>query len=368
MQSHHDPDNLEFVVNVTNITDQPIMEQQLNDRARQLLKTLVEMHISDGQPVGSRTLARLSGLNVSPATVRNIMSDLEEYGFIASPHTSAGRIPTEAGYRLFVDSLIQVEPLQEGVIQHFSEELSHAGDTQALVQSASTLLSGITQLAGVVTLPKHKNSSIRQIEFMPLSDQRVLAVLVLSNDVVQNRILNLERSYSRPELEKAANFLTEQFAGLDIQVARERLTDELQNMRNSLNDLMESVLELGEQAFSSTDETEDFVLAGETQLMDCAELSDMEKLRSLFEAFHEKRDILHILDRCVDAEGVQIFVGHESGYPVLDDCSVVSAPYLQDGKIIGVLGVIGPTRMAYNQVIPVVDVTARLLGAALNSR
>lgn len=368
MQNKPDPDNLETGFQTPNIIDQYIMEQQLTDRARQLLKTLVEMHISDGQPVGSRTLARVSGLNVSPATIRNIMSDLEEYGFIASPHTSAGRIPTEAGYRLFVDSLLQVEPLNDGIVRQFSEEFSHAGDTQSLVQSASTLLSGITQLAGVVTLPRHKNSHIRQIEFMPLSDHRVLAVLVMSNDVVQNRILNLERNYSRPELEKAANFLTEQFAGLDIHIARERLTAELQKMRTSLNELMESVLELGEQAFSSADETEDFILAGETHLMDYVELSDMEKLRRLFEAFHEKRDILHILDRCVDADGVQIFVGHESGYPVLDDCSVVSAPYSMDGKIIGVLGVIGPTRMAYDQVIPVVDVTARLLGAALNSR
>lgn len=348
--------------------DQPKPENQLSDRACQLLKTLVETHISDGQPVGSRTLARVSGLSVSPATIRNIMSDLEEFGLITSPHTSAGRIPTEAGYRLFVDSLLQVEPLQEGVISRYAEQLNHAGDTQALVQSASSLLSGMTQLAGIVTLPRHTNTTIRQIEFMPLSDQRVLAVLVMDGDDVQNRVLKLERDYSRSELEQAANFLTEQFAGLDIMEARKRLTDELQRMRSSLNELMESVLALGEQTFSGDTQDEDYVLVGATHLMEYAELSSMEKLRKLFEAFNQKRDILHILDRCVDADGVQIFVGHESGYSVLDDYSVVSAPYSVDGEILGVLGVIGPTRMAYDQVIPVVDVTAKLLGAALNSR
>ena len=346
------------------------LENQLSDRARQLLKTLVETHISEGQPVGSRTLARASGLNISPATVRNIMADLEDMGLITSPHTSAGRVPTEAGYRLFVDSLLQVEPLNEDVIEQFSARFRQATDTHALVQSASSLLSGITRLAGVVTLPRRQHNPIRQIEFMPLSDQRVLAVLVMESHEVQNRILKLERDYSRPELEKAANFLTEQFAGMDIDEARRRLSAELRKMRSSLNELMESVIALGEQALSGEEQggKEDYVLAGETHLMDYAELSDMEKLRRLFEAFNEKRDILHILDRCVDAEGVQIFVGHESGYSVLDECSVVSAPYSVKGEIIGVLGVIGPTRMPYDQVIPVVDITARLLGAALNSR
>jgi len=348
--------------------DQANLENQLSDRARQLLKTLVETHISDGLPVGSRTLARVSGLNVSPATIRNIMSDLEDHGFITSPHTSAGRIPTEAGYRLFVDSLLQVVPLNESIIKHFSDELNHAGDTQTLVHSASSLLSGITQLAGVVTLPRRADSKIRQIEFVPLSGKRVLAVLVMASNDVQNRILKLERDYSRSELEQAANFLTENFVGLDIVDARKRLTNELQKMRSSMDELMESVITLGEQAFSRDQQDEGFVLAGETHLMEYAELSNMEKLRQLFEAFHQKRDILHILDRCVDADGVQIFVGHEAGYSVLDDCSVVSAPYSVDGEIVGVLGVIGPTRMAYDQVIPVVDVTARLLGAALNSR
>ncbi len=346
------------------------LENQLSDRARQLLKTLVETHISEGQPVGSRTLARASGLNISPATVRNIMADLEDMGLITSPHTSAGRVPTEAGYRLFVDSLLQVEPLNEDVIEQFSARFRQATDTHALVQSASSLLSGITRLAGVVTLPRRQHNPIRQIEFMPLSDQRVLAVLVMESHEVQNRILKLERDYSRPELEKAANFLTEQFSGMDIDEARGRLSAELRKMRSSLNELMESVIALGEQALSGEEQggKEDYVLAGETHLMDYAELSDMEKLRRLFEAFNEKRDILHILDRCVDAEGVQIFVGHESGYSVLDECSVVSAPYSVKGEIIGVLGVIGPTRMPYDQVIPVVDITARLLGAALNSR
>jgi heat-inducible transcriptional repressor len=345
-------------------------EDNLSGRARQLLKTLVETHIHEGEPVGSRTLARVSGLDVSPATIRNIMAELEEMGLITSPHTSAGRIPTEAGYRLFVDSLLQVEPLDERVVQRFRQQFSQAGNTQSLVQSASKLLSSITQLAGVVTLPKRVSAVIQQVEFMPLSGHRVLAVLVLGNDMVQNRILQLERDFSRSELEQAANFLTAHFAGMEIEVARRQLEQELQTMRSDLNELMASVILLGEQTFNSEQQSDEegFVLAGETHLMDYRELSDMEKLRSLFEAFNRKRDILHLLDRCVSAEGVQIFVGHESGYSVLDDCSVVSAPYSHDGRIIGVLGVIGPTRMAYDKVIPIVDLTARLLGSALNSR
>lgn len=339
----------------------------LSGRARQLLKALVETHISDGSPVGSRTLAKISGLDVSPATIRNVMSDLEEFGLIASPHTSAGRIPTTAGYRIFVDTMLQTKPLDMNKVRDLELTLGNAPDYQSLAESASQLLSSITHMAGVVTLPKRDHATLQQIEFVKLEGNRVLAVLVLSHGEVQNRVLSLEKEYDRSELQQAANYLTEQYAGMDFNHARKALLHELDQLRQDMNNLMESAIRLGEQVLRDGD-GDDYVLAGETQLMDYSELSDVERLRTLFDSFGEKRDILHILDRCVDAEGVQIFIGQESGNKALDDCSVVTAPYAVDGSIVGVLGVIGPTRMAYDRVIPVVDVTARLLGAALNSR
>ena len=339
----------------------------LSDRARELLKTLIETHISDGQPVGSRTLAKTAGLDVSPATIRNVMSDLEDLGLITSPHTSAGRVPTTAGYRLFVDSMLQTKPLTDVLVNRFKSELDNAHSAPTLTESASSLLSGITQMAGVVTLPKRNTAILEQIEFVRLSEKRVLAVLVMTHGEVQNRVLLLDRDYTRSELQQAANFLNEHFAGLDFVEARRRLITELRQLRADLNSLMAAVIDLGGQALD-VDEPQDYVLVGQTLLMDYDELSDVDKLRQLFEIFSTKNDILHILDRCAGAEGVQIFIGQESGNKVLDDCSVVSAPYSVDGRIVGVLGVIGPTRMAYDRVVPIVDVTARLLGSALNSR
>ncbi len=339
----------------------------LSDRARDLLKALIKNHISDGQPVGSRTLAKTAGLDVSPATIRNVMADLEEQGLISSPHKSAGRIPTTAGYRLFVDSMLETKPLTDALVNRFRSELENSPHSPTLTESASSLLSGMTQMAGVVTLPKRNAAILEQIEFVRLSEKRVLAVLVMAHGEVQNRVLLLDRDYDRSELQQAANFLNEHYAGMDFVAARLSLVTELRKLRADLNSLMESVIELGGQALK-VDEAQDYVLVGQTLLMDYAELSDVDKLRQLFEIFNTKNDILHILDRCAGAEGVQIFIGQESGNKVLGDCSVVSAPYSVDGRIVGVLGVIGPTRMAYDRVVPIVDVTARLLGAALNSR
>jgi heat-inducible transcriptional repressor len=341
----------------------------LSEREYTLLKSLIETHIADGHPVGSRTLAKVSGLDVSAATIRNIMADLEDMGLLASPHTSAGRIPTAAGYRLFVDSMLQTKPLTEGLIHRFQSELDSAADSHGLVESASGLLSGVTRLAGIVTLPRNDVATLEQIEFVKLSDRRVLAVLVLGHGEVQNRVLMLDREYSKSELIEAANYLTELFAGMDVLHARQKLVDELQSLRENLNSLMGTAIELGEQVLKREDnESGDYVMAGQTRLMEYEELSDVERLRQLFEIFNTKRDILHVLDRCTNAEGVQIFIGQEAGYDVLENCSVVSAPYTVDGKVVGVLGVIGPTRMAYERVIPIVDVTSRLLSAALNSR
>jgi len=341
----------------------------LNDRTQHLLKVLVESYISDGQPLGSRTLAKLSELDVSPATVRNVMADLEEFGFVESPHTSAGRVPTTKGYRLFVDTMLNVQPLTTDVVSQLVENLNPKQSVNGLVESASGLLSDLTSMAGVVTIPKHERAEFRQIEFLPLSDQRVLAILVMNRQEVQNRILHTDREYSESELLQAANYLNELCAGQDLVVARQRILDELDHVREHMNDLMRSAVEMGEKLFSESDaEKSDYVVVGQTNLMEYDELSDIEKLKGLFEAFGQKREFLSLLDSCIFAQGIQIFIGQESGYKVLDGCSVITSPYTVDKETLGVLAVVGPTRMSYERVIPIVDLTAKLLGEALNNQ
>lgn len=352
----------------------PQGEVQLSERAQQLLKTLVELYIRDGEPVGSRTLSRDSGLDLSPATVRNIMADLEEMGMVRSPHTSAGRVPTARGYRLFVDALLTAKPMDSPEVQRLQREMLSKlndvqGDAQALMTTTSNLLSGVTHMAGLVTIPKREFGAWRHVEFLPLSDQRVLAILVVNEREVQNRILDVDRAYTQAELQQFANYLNSHFAGKDVGQVRQQLLRELSRTRETMNDMMSSAIQVAERMFTvSESDTADYVLAGETNLMEFAELSNVDKLRQLFEAFGRKRDILHLLDQCVAAEGVQIFIGEESGYEVLDECSVVTAPYRVNDELVGVLGVIGPTRMAYERVIPIVDITAKLLSAALNPR
>lgn len=339
----------------------------LGERAQHLLKVLVQRHIRDGQPVGSRMLTRDSGLNLSPATVRNVMSDLEELGYVASPHTSAGRIPTDRGYRFFVDSLLTVRGLELSEVDRMKIRLDTGAGTGALVESASNLLSGLTRLAGVVTLPRRDFGALREVEFLPLSGNRILAVLVINEQEVQNRVFETDRPYSRDELRSVANYLNAEFRGKDVRRVRQRLIEDLKDHQEHMNTAMRSAVSLAQQLFADEKSEEDYVLAGQTNLMEFAELSNVEKLRGLFEAFTRKRDVLHLLDQSLSADGVQIFIGQEAGYQVFDGCSMVTSTYSARGEVLGVLGVIGPTRMPYERVIPIVDLTARLLGSALDS-
>jgi len=345
-------------------------DEALGERAQHLLRILVETYIREGQPVGSRALSRESGLQLSSATVRNVMADLEELGFVASPHTSAGRVPTDKGYRFFVDTLLQLRPLDDAATAEIRRQVEASRDSSTdLITAVSQLLSSATRLAGVVTLPRTRSASITQVEFVALSENRVLVVLVFNDREVQNRIIQLERRYSPDELKRASSYLNEQFRGRTLREVRQEILRQLSEAHAHLNQIMLEAISVAQQVFESGgDDRLEYVIKGETNLMGMAELTSVEKLRRLFEAFNEKRDFLHLLDHSLKAEGVQIFIGHESGYQILDDCSVVTAPYADGESVVGVLGVIGPTRMAYERVIPIVDMTAKLLGAALNSR
>jgi len=342
----------------------------LNERAQLLLKTLIENYIRDGQPVGSRTLSRDSGLSLSSATIRNVMADLEDLGFVASPHTSAGRVPTDKGYRFFVDTLLKLKPLRSEEIEEIERRLGTDAPTgRSLVQTVSQMLSSVTHMAGLVTLPNPNYVALSQIEFVALSENRALAIMVMDNREIQNRVIQLDRPYAPEELKRAANYLNESFAGRSLPAVRAQLLGQLQETRQHMNQLMQDAIQVAQKVFDTgKEEPVEYVIAGETNLMGFAELSNVDRLRRLFEAFNEKHDILQLLDSCLRADGIQIFIGQESGYRILDDISVVTAPYMLDNKVVGVLGIIGPTRMAYERVIPIVDVTAKLLGSALNTR
>jgi len=340
---------------------------QLSERSLYLFKALVEHFIEDGQPVGSRTLARDTKLDLSPATIRNIMADLEDMGLLQSPHTSAGRVPTVRGYRLFVDSLLRANNLDRTEMARIARELEAEQSVQVLMEKTSNMLSEITKLAGVVMLPRAGRGALKQIEFVALADNRVLVILVMSDREVQNRIIHTERKFTPAELQQASNYLNSLCGGKDLQDIKADLLQELQQVKDDVNALMQSAIEMAQQAFTQNGQGDDFVLAGQTNLMGFAELSDVERLKKLFESFHRKRDLLHLLEQAISAKGVQIFIGEESGYEVLDNCSVVTSPYEADGQILGVLGVIGPTRMHYDRVIPIVDITAKMLGTTLKS-
>jgi heat-inducible transcriptional repressor len=342
--------------------------QVLNDRSLQLLKMLVERYISDGQPVGSRALAKDSDLKLSPATIRNVMSDLEDLGLVHSPHTSAGRVPTVSGYRLFVDSLLTVKPLASKELSRLHQSLLSQDDNSDVIGVASRLLSELTQMAGVVTLPRRELVYLRHIEFLPLSNTRVLVIFVTNEQEVHNKIIHTAKVFSAGELQQAANYLNSIYCGCCLTAVREALLKELQDDQERMNQGMLDAVKMAQQAFEPLNTKEDYVLSGETNLMGFSELSDMDRLRKLFEAFSQKQGVIHLLDQCMKAEGVQIFIGEESGYQAFDHCSLVTSSYSVSDEVVGVLGVIGPTRMAYEKIIPYVDVTAKLLGAALNPK
>ena len=340
----------------------------LSERSQYLFKVLVERYIADGQPVGSRTLARDAKLELSPATIRNVMADLEDMGLIQSPHTSAGRVPTVQGYRLFVDQMVTFKNLSKTEIRQMETSLEGEDDIQLLLDRTSHMLSQVTSLAGLVMLPATDSRALRQVEFLSLNDNRVLAILVTNDREVENRIIHTNRTYNQSELTEAANYLNSAFAGRDIDAVKQGLIREMNAAREEMDRVMALVIDISRQVFIDRNTDKDYVLAGQTNLMDINDLSDLEKLRNLFEAFTQKRDILHLLDQALSAEGVQIYIGEESGYEVLDECSVVTSTYNDEHRTLGVLGVIGPTRMEYEKIIPIVDLTAKMLSSALNSR
>ena len=342
--------------------------ESLSKRQELLLKALVESFISDGQPVGSTKLSKASDIGVSSATIRNVFVDLEDLGYIYSPHKSAGRVPTELAYRMFVDKMIKVQPVNNHLIKKLKLNLNQDVERKNMVKNTNEILSNITGLTGLISLPTQKNMELKQIDFLTLSDNKILAILINKNNDVENKIINLDKNYSSSELQEAANYLNTIISGQSIHHIRKILLNELDDMRKDMNNIMSSAITFGKKLFLDSNETQkndDLLVSGQTRLMNCKELSDIEKLKTLFEAFSEKNNILHLLDKSISSNGVKIFIGAESGYNVLDDCSVVSAPYKFDNDVVGVLGVIGHKRMAYDRVIPIVDITAKLLTEAL---
>lgn len=332
----------------------------LDERAKLLLKTLVERYIADGQPVGSRTLSKASGLELSPATIRNVMSDLEDLGLIASPHTSAGRIPTARGYRLFVDTMLTVQRSEL-----HGHSLAH-DQPQKVISNAANLLSSLSQFVGVVVAPRHA-SVFRHIEFLRLSERRVLVIIVSPDGDVQNRVIFTEVDYEQPQLVEAANFLNTHYVGLDIDQVRERLKTEVESLRAEIASLMNAAVAANSDEAAQA--REEVIISGEKNLLAVSDFAnDMGHLRRAFDLFEQKAQLIRLLDVTGRAEGVRIFIGGESQVVPIEDLSIVSAPYEVDGQIVGTLGVVGPTRMAYDRMIQIVDITSKLVSNALSHR
>jgi len=336
----------------------------LSERAQSLLKILVERYIADGQPVGSRVLSRASSLELSPATIRNVMADLEEMGFVASPHTSAGRVPTPKGYRFFVDTLLTVQPLQEVERQQLTESLM-PDDPHRVVAAASQMLSDLTHFAGIVVAPRHRGAVLRHVEFFGLTERRVLLIIVSSDGEVQNRVLITDRAHSPSQLQEAANYINQNYAGLEFDQIRKKVRAELLDLHRDISALMQAAIAMGGDAVRPP--AEGVVISGGRNLLGIeAGPGDMQRLRRLFDLFETKTQLLDLLEQSERAEGVKIFIGGESTRVPLDEWSLVTAPYEVDGQVVGTVGVIGPTRMAYERVIPIVDVTAKLVSSALS--
>lgn len=339
---------------------------KLDVRARRLLRSLIAQYIRDGEPVGSRTLAKTAGLDVSAATIRNVLQDLEEIGLVSAPHTSAGRVPTAQGYRLFVDSLLELKPMPEDDLQRMQREIPAGSSTQDVLTRVSGLLSQLTHFVGLVTVPRREQFAFRHIDFVQLAPMRVLVILVFTDNEVQNRVLDLPRAYAPGELEQVANYLNQNFSGLPLDEIRRRLIGELDQARDSIDQLMRATIEIADASFNA-EHCEDMVLTGQTNLMGARGFGDVDRLRELFEAFGRKRELVRLLEGCVHADGVRLFIGEESGFAPLGPCSVITAPYGDQNRMLGVIAVIGPTRMDYDRVIPVVQATARVLSHTLKS-
>lgn len=340
----------------------------MDDRAKMLLKTLVERYIADGQPVGSRTLSKTSGLELSPATIRNVMADLEELGLIASPHTSAGRIPTTRGYRVFVDTMLTARPIQrfeDSSMAPLIEPLQ-PDQPKRVIASAAHLLSNLSHFVGVVTAPR-KVSIFRHMEFLRLGDRRVLLILVSPDGDVQNRVLFTAQDYTQGQLIEATNYLNAHYAGLTIEAVRERLKGEVDALRSEIAALMQAAVQASSDA--ANDDSAQVVVSGERNMLAVSDFgSDLGSIRKMFDLFEHKTQLMRLLDGSSRAEGVRIYIGGESGVVPISELSVVSAPYEVDGQVVGTLGVIGPTRMAYERMIQIVDITARLVGNALSQK
>lgn len=340
---------------------------ELGERADTLLKALIELYINEGQPVGSRTLARHADLSLSPATVRNVMSDLEELGLIHAPHTSAGRVPTRLGYRLFVDYLLTVEPLKEEAVDSIQAKLASESDPRVLLSTASEMLSNVTHFAGLILIPGQENARLRQIEFLKLPSNRVLTILVTDDGRVQNRVIPTDREYTGSELTEAANYFNDVYSGSTLAKVRRMLLGEMKTDSDRMHEITKTAVAMAGKMFDQEEQDkDDVVLSGEENLLSIPDLCQIDTLQKLFDAFKAKQDLLDLLDRSMRVNGISIFIGGESGYKALNDVSVITAPYQTGGAVVGTIGVIGPTRMNYEQVIPIVDVTARLLSGALS--
>lgn len=344
------------------------MSESLNERSEILLKTLIEQYIEGGHPVGSKQLLKRSGLSVSAATIRNVMADLEGLGLVHSPHTSAGRVPTQSGYRLFVDSLIHVKPVSAGVSKELAASFSGEVDVDTLVQSASSLLSDVTHFAGIVMVSNSDKGIFKQIEFLNLGQNRLLVILVSQEGRVQNRVITTDKSYSASELVEASNFFNESFGGQPLESVKTMLLRGMENDTAGMHRVIQEAIALVRQVFDSDgDDENNLMVSGEEQLIDIPDLSDNATLRRLFGSFKTKQDLLDLLQRSLGVDGIKIFIGEESGHQAFADCSVVTAPFGREGERVGTLGVVGPTRMDYEEIIPIVDITARLLSNALSS-
>lgn len=335
----------------------------INDRAQLLLKGIVERYIVDGQPVASKTLAAETSIGLSAATIRSVMAELEDKGYLFSPHTSAGRIPTTQGFRLFVDHLVSVDPVDHRQVEALQNEVGAEGSTSRLIESVSSILAQFSHMASIIQVPSPALATLRHVDFLSLGGNRVLVILVTGDSDVQNRVIETNRIYAPIELERVGNYLNMECAGQTLEQARLVLRNELSKVHGEVNEIMSAIIDLGHRYAREARSDADIVVKGETNLLSPS--ADSGRLQALFDAFHEKSEILAVLEECIQAKGVEIFIGAESEYEFIADCSLITSPYEQDGQIIGVLGVIGPTRMDYQRVIPIVEISAKILSSAL---